>query len=100
MNRYSVRQASFESVWAVQNSSAMLSGGGSEPLEGGVEDLTWIRQGSVLHDDTRGAWSGEDPLERLAVAVQILDIRTDRLHLKAAAAQFRGEPVERSPMSG
>jgi hypothetical protein len=28
--------------------------GGSEPLDGGVEDLAWIWQGSVVHDDTRG----------------------------------------------
>jgi hypothetical protein len=42
-----------------------------------------------------GPWGAEDPFERLAVAVQILDIRTDRLYLKAAAAQFRSEPVER-----
>ena len=31
VNRYSVCQASFESVWAVQNSSAILSGSKSVP---------------------------------------------------------------------
>src|SRR4029077_18845794 len=68
--------------------------GGSEPLDGRVEDLAWIRQGSVVHDDTGGPRGAEDPFERVAVAVQILDIRADCLYLKAAAAQFRGELVE------
>jgi hypothetical protein len=63
-------------------------------LHGGVEDLAWIRQGSVVHDYTGGPRGAEDPFERLAVAVQILDIRADRLYLKAAAAQFRGELVD------
>jgi hypothetical protein len=48
-----------------------------------------------VHDDTGSSRGAEDPFERLAVAVQILNIRTDRLYLKAAAAQFRGELVER-----
>ena len=69
--------------------------GGPEPLDGGVEDLAWIWQGSVIHDDTGGPRGAEDPFECLAIAVQILDIRADRLYLKAAAAQFRGELVER-----
>jgi hypothetical protein len=69
--------------------------GGSKPLDGRAEDLAGIWQGSVVHDDTGGPWRAEDPFERLAVAVQILDIRTDRLYLEAAAAQFRGELVER-----
>jgi len=42
-----------------------------------------------------GPWGAEDPFERLAVAVQILDIRADRLYLETAAAQFWGELVER-----
>ncbi len=71
--------------------------GRSEPLDGGVEDLAWIWQSSVVHDDTGGPRGAEDPLERLAVAVQILDIRSDRLDLKTAAAQFRSELVERFP---
>ena len=69
--------------------------GGSQPLDGGVEDLAWIRQGGVVDDDTGGARGAEDPLERPAVAVQILDIRADRLDLKPATAQFGGELVER-----
>jgi hypothetical protein len=51
---------------------------------------------AALYTTTSGAPRGaEDPFERLAVAVQILDIRTDRLYLKAPAPQFRGELVER-----
>ena len=69
--------------------------GGSEPLDGGVEDLAWIWQGSVVHDDTGGPGGAEDPFERLAVAVEILNIDGDRLDLEAAAAQFRRELVER-----
>src|SRR5580704_4307869 len=69
--------------------------GSSEPLDGSVEDLAWIWQGSVVHDDTGRPGGAEDTFERLAVAVQILDIRADRLYLKSAAAQFRGELVER-----
>ncbi|HVC06086.1 MAG TPA: hypothetical protein VND98_00650 [Solirubrobacterales bacterium] len=63
--------------------------GGSEPLDGCVEDLAWIWQGSVVHDDTGGTRGDEDPFERLAVAVQILHIRADRLYPKATVAQFR-----------
>src|SRR2546423_15669699 len=59
--------------------------GGSEPLDGGAEDLAWIWQGSVVHDDTGGPRGAEDPFERLAVAVQILHIDADLLYLKAAA---------------
>jgi hypothetical protein len=68
--------------------------GGSEPLDGGVEDLAWIWQGSVVHDDARGPWGTEDPFEHLTVPVQICDIRNDRVYLEAPAAQFRGELVE------
>src|SRR5437016_1046109 len=35
------------------------------------------------------------PFEPLALAGQVLDVRADRLYLKAAAAQFRGEVIER-----
>jgi hypothetical protein len=66
-----------------------------KPLDGGVEDLAWIWQGGVVHDDTGCPWGAEDPFELLAVVVQILDIRSDRLYLKATAAQFRCELVER-----
>jgi hypothetical protein len=49
-----------------------------------------------LYTTTPGAPRGaEDTFERLAVTVQILDIRPDRLYLKPAAAQSRGELVER-----
>jgi hypothetical protein len=43
----------------------------------------------------RGHPGDEDPFERLAVAVQILHIRADRLYPKATVAQFRGELVDR-----
>jgi hypothetical protein len=55
--------------------------GSSEPLHSRVEDLAWIWQGSVVNDDTRGSRSAEDPFERLAVAIQVLDVRGDRLYL-------------------
>src|SRR4051812_42255825 len=70
--------------------------GGSEPLDGGAEDLARVEQGGVVHDDTGGPRGAEDPFERLAVGVQIRDVRGNRLDLEAAAAKFTGELVERS----
>ena len=67
---------------------------GSEPFDGRVEDLTRIRQGSVVHGDARGAWGAEDPLERRTVAVQIFDVRAHRLDLKPVATQLRGELLQ------
>jgi hypothetical protein len=50
-----------------------------------------------LYTTTPGGPRGdEDPFERRAVAVQIRDVRGDRLDLEAAAAQVTGELVERS----
>jgi hypothetical protein len=42
-----------------------------------------------------GPWALKIRSSVSAVAVQILDIRSDRRYLKAASAQFRGELVKR-----
>jgi hypothetical protein len=89
--------SSAASIWSRRDDGAedIDVVGGSEPLDSGVEDLAGIWQRSVVHDDTGRPWGAEDPFERLVVALQILDVRADRLYLEAAAAQFRGELVER-----
>ena len=69
---------------------------GAQPLDGGVEDWARIGEGGVVHDDAGRPGSAEDAFERLAVAVQIGDVRDDRLDLEAAAAQVVGELVEGS----
>jgi hypothetical protein len=59
--------------------------GAPQPFDGGVEDLARVRQGGVVDDDAGGARGAEDPLERLAVAVQVRDVGGDRLDLEAVA---------------
>jgi len=67
----------------------------AKPLDGGVQDLAWIRQGCVVHDDTRSARAGEDPLERRSVAVKVLDVSAHGLDLKAETPQLGGKLLER-----
>jgi hypothetical protein len=67
---------------------------GPEPSDRRVEDLARIWQSSVIHGDAGSAWGAEDPLERRAVAIQICDVCTHRVNLKAVATQLLGELLE------